>query len=403
MSHSLRLRRAALSCVAVGMALTACGTPAGTDASRTAPAASTGAPTPATPAAGGTDPSHPATTGASPACVAQARALPTERLAASVLMITVNPALGAQADTAPLLERGVAGVFYMSRSGATTATVATTSAALQKAGPTPILISVDQEGGLVQGLRGTGFSQIPSARAQATVAPADLGQQWSTWGRELRAAGVTVDLAPVADVTPSDVATNPPVGDLDRGYGAEPAAASSHVGAVLDGMRAGGVSGTLKHFPGLGRLSVNTDFGEAVDSVTRLDDPILEPFYANLPRAGMVMLSSARYPAIDPERIAAFSPAVVGALRSHGFEGPVISDDLGAAAAVADVAPGERAVRFVDAGGDIVLSVSPEVSEAMVDALRAKADADPAFRSRLADSSARVLAYKESLGLVRCG
>ena len=112
------------------------------------------------------------------------------------------------------------------------------------------------------------------------------------------------------------------------GPGSSPATAL----AFLNGMRAGGVVPTIKHFPGLGRVRANTDTAAGVtDRVTRRHDPYLEPFRPAIDAgAPFVMMSTAYYSRLDPKHPAAFSPFVVSTmLRGDlGFRGVVISDDL---------------------------------------------------------------------------
>ena len=88
---------------------------------------------------------------------------------------------------------------------------------------------------------------------------------------------MNVNFAPVADVVPpGGSATNAPIGQLDREYGHHPGIVASHVAAFIDGMRAGGMATTVKHFPGLGRVEGNTDHtADVVDTVTTPDDPYL--------------------------------------------------------------------------------------------------------------------------------
>ena len=125
-----------------------------------------------------------------------------------------------------------------------------------------LFIATDQEGGLVQRLRGPGFSTIPSGVQQGSIDPATLQADARVWGGQLRQAGVNVNLAPVLDTVPAGSGPNPPIGDLDRQYGSTPAAVTSHGLAFLDGMTAAGIDATVKHFPGLGRTSGNTDLTE---------------------------------------------------------------------------------------------------------------------------------------------
>jgi len=267
-----------------------------------------------------------------------------------------------------------------------------------------LLVSTDQEGGVVQRLQGPGFSRIPSGVRQGTVAPATLRADARRWGGQLRAAGVNVNLAPVLDVVPSGFGANPPIGDLDREYGHTPAAVTAHGIAVARGMLTAGVAPTVKHFPGLGRVHGNTDLTSGVtDIVTTTADPFLNPFKAAV-RDGMpiVMMSTAIYARLDPGVPAAFSRKIVtGLLRElMGFHGVVISDDLGGAAQVANVSIGQRAVRFVGAGGDVVLTVDAGQAQPMTAALVAAARRSPAFRAKVNAAALRVLKLKQRLGLL---
>jgi beta-N-acetylhexosaminidase len=156
----------------------------------------------------------------------------------------------------------------------------------------------------------------------------------------------------------------------------------------------------------LGRVTANTDTSAgAVDERTTADDPALEPFRTAI-AAGTtaVMVSSALYPRLDPDHIAAFSePIITGLLRGQlHFDGLVISDDLGNAVAVSGVSVGRRAVDFVTAGGDMALTVQPTDFPVMLAALTDRAATSPEFRARVDDAALHVLASKETLGLLRC-
>jgi len=94
---------------------------------------------------------------------------------------------------------------------------------------------------------------------------------------------------------------------------------------------------------------------------------------------------------------------VIGLVRGWGYQGVVISDDLGAAASVRTIPAGQRAVRFIAAGGDVVINADPSLVPAMTKALLAKAAKDPAFAARVTESAGRVLALKQSLGVFQCG
>src|SRR3954452_15764502 len=146
-----------------------------------------------------------------------------------------------------------------------------------------------------------------------------------------------------------------------------------------------GVAATAKHFPGLGRVSANPDTTSGVtDRVTVRHDAYFVPFQSAVD-AGcqFVMVSTTYYARIDAGRPAAFSPTVIRTLLRGdlAFGRVVISDDLGNARQVAAWTPAQRAVLFLQAGGDVVLTVSPAVLPAMYRAVLQRATTDSAFRS----------------------
>jgi beta-N-acetylhexosaminidase len=280
-------------------------------------------------------------------------------------------------------------------------------ATAEATGGVRFFIAANQEGGLIQGLSGSGFDDIPSAVRQGALAPATLRRDAARWGNQLAAAGVNLDFAPVADVVPAGTERqNAPIGSLEREFGSDPASVGSHVGAFVAGMTQAGIATTAKHFPGLGRVAGNTDFTASVsDDITVRDDPFLEPFAAAI-KAGVpfVMVSLATYERIDPQHLAVFSPTIIeGMLRDDlGFRGVVISDALGAKA-VAAIAPAARAIDFLEAGGDLIISnqVAPAIE--MAEALADRAGASASFRARIDDAALRVLDAKEAAGLLDCG
>ncbi|MGK2349712.1 glycoside hydrolase family 3 N-terminal domain-containing protein [Actinomyces sp. W5033] len=319
-----------------------------------------------------------------------------------LLMVGV-PAQGASQEHAEIVSAVHAGgIFLHGRctqgAGATRAVVAFYTALASRAAP---LVATDQEGGAVQVLSGPGMSTLPAPEQQALLDPTALTVRAAGWGAELAAAGVTMNLAPCADLVdtlaPSD---NAPIGTWGRQYGTDAATATAGVLAFSEGMRSAGVEPVVKHFPGLGRVTENTDTAAQVtdSDTTRDGDPAVSVF-AEAVRAGAraVMVSSATYLLIDPEAPACFSPVVVtGMLRGDlGFTGVVMTDDVAAAAQVQDWSPAERAVLAVRAGVDVVLasadaSVAPEMAQALV--AEARADAD--FAALVDRAALRVLALK---------
>ena len=205
---------------------------------------------------------------------------------------------------------------------------------------TPLLVATDQEGGQVQVLQGSGLSTIPSALEQAAMPAQDLRARALTWGQELADVGVTMNLAPVADlVDVPDPSANAPIGAWEREYGNDPATVLDHATAFAQGMEEAGVIAVYKHFPGLGRVGANTDTASDVtDGTTAPSGDAAVSVFADAIGGGarVVMVSSAVYPLIDDSSPAVFSPAVVtDMLRGDlGFTGVVITDDVSAAAQV---------------------------------------------------------------------
>lgn len=269
-------------------------------------------------------------------------------------------------------------------------------------------VAIDQEGGQVQQLKGPDASVIPSALQQGQMDPAELQSEAAVWAGELAEAGADINLAPVADVVPTQIGKqNAPIGLYDRQFGSEPQAVTDSVIAFMQGMQDGGVLPTVKHFPGIGRILGNTD-QTAVgisDQVMTADDELLQPFQAAIDAgAPIVMISTAKFPNIDPDNVAAFSTAVIDDLLrdSMGFEGVVISDDLGVAKSVADVPVDERITRFIGAGGDVVLTAQPSQAATMNDAVVSLYDEDPQFADKVDAAVERVLTLKDANGQLPC-
>jgi beta-N-acetylhexosaminidase len=268
-------------------------------------------------------------------------------------------------------------------------------------------IAANQEGGQVQELQRPGFSEMPSALAQGQLTAAELQRLAAAWGRELRSAGVNLDLAPVMDVVPSATASqNAPVGAVQREFGHNPQTTGEHGVAFIRGMQQAGVATTAKHFPGLGLVVGNTDYtAGVVDTTTGPKSPYLKSFQAAI-KAGVpfVMVALATYTRIDPRHLAAFSSRVMrGLLRQQlHFRGVIVSDDLGAAAAVAGLSPAARGVDFLAAGGDLITSQSLPAAIAMDQAILARAAGDAAFRATVNAAVSRILDAKQAYHLMPC-
>jgi beta-N-acetylhexosaminidase len=401
----LRRRRSALLAATLLIGLTACadGTAGQASSPSSGPSSSPSSGPSSSPSS-----SPPSSSAAAPppSCAQQTLAgLPLDRRVGQLLIVGV-PVTDPVAGAAALSGVPVGGLFLHGRSSAGVEAVGAAVARLQAGAEIPLQIAVDQEGGSVQTLTGPGFDRIPSAVEQGRQDPAALQASTAQWAGQLHDAGITMDLAPVADTVPAGTeAANPPIGAFDRQFGSDPVAVATAVTTVVAALQDHHVVATVKHFPGLGRVSVNTDTDlGASDPQTNAADPYLQPFAAAVDAGvGAVMVSSATYPQLDPDSPALFSPAVLGLLRDQlGFDGVVISDDVGNAAAVSQTPVAQRAVDSVAAGVDVVLTVSPDDAVPMTQALAERATADPAFAARVEQAAGRVLALKERFGLLTC-
>lgn len=345
------------------------------------------------------------------ACVTRTKKeLSRTEQAGQLVMAAMQPGNTSSLDSY-ISNQGLGNVLYLGEwSGSST--VKKASDHLQSKSPTAgedkvgMLVAADQEGGQVQILSGSGFSNIPSGVKQSQMS--NLQASAEKWGKEMKGAGVNVNLAPVADTVPTSKGkANEPIGKWSRQYGSTPAAASKGSVAFTKGMQAAGVEPTVKHFPGLGRITGNTDLTSQniTDSTATTSDTHLDPFSDSIDAgAKIVMVGSAKYPKIDSTNSAAFSEKIVTDLLRDdlGFKGVAITDDVGVAKAVADTAVGDRATKFVGAGGDIVLTAQPSQVPTMVSSLKAKAAADTGFRKKMDASVTRVLTLKHEMGLLKC-
>ena len=370
------------------------------------PAASTAAPSPT--AAASASPSAAATATATDGPLA---GWSLEEKVGQLMMVGVDAQAPKQSSNEAVDTHHVGNIFIAGRTTAgSQATQKVISSFTSKVGPgtthaTPMLVATDQEGGEVQVLAGSGFSDIPSALDQSAQPRDQLVASARTWGKELADVGVNMNLAPVSDLVDiARPASNEPIGRWGREYGHDAATVSSQAGAFAEGMQASKVIPTYKHFPGLGRVKDNTDTSAGVvdSTTTRSADTAVSVIFGAAIAAGapVIMVSSATYSLIDPSAPAVFSSTIVTDMlrREMGFSGVVITDDVSAAVQVQDVSAGDRAVRAIRAGCDLVLaSADPTVAADMVKALIATARSDPAFAARVDESATRLLNLKKSL------
>jgi beta-N-acetylhexosaminidase len=260
----------------------------------------------------------------------------------------------------------------------------------------PLLLMVDQEGGSVQRLPGAPSRSAPDMAA--TGRPAIARAEGRATAGTLRAAGMNVDLAPVVDVVRPESALHAE----GRGFGFSAASAARFGAAFTRGLRAGGVAATAKHFPGFGAAPRNTDLGAVRIGVAlrELRGVDRAPFTAAVRAgAGLVMLSSATYPALSPAPAVLSARIVQRELRDGvGFRGVTISDDLEAPAFAARGGAAGAALGATRAGVDLLLFArtydgADRAARALTEALRTgRVD-----RGALEASLARVLALRAAL------
>jgi beta-N-acetylhexosaminidase len=257
----------------------------------------------------------------------------------------------------------------------------------------PPLIAIDQEGGSVARLPEP-WTRFPDARllAESPGPEQALTAYATTCGRELRTAGINLNLAPVLDVCPAG-----------QGYfmerralGGDPAEVARLGGLVIKALQETGVAACAKHFPGLGaaRLDPHLVLPTVDRAGTRLRGEDLVPFRAAI-RAGVaaLMTSHTIYPDLDPDRPATLSPSILtGLLRDElGYDGLLITDDLEMGAIENAMPVAAAALQAFTAGADLLLICHDHAKVRATLALFAEALRDGRLDpARLATAAARI-------------
>jgi beta-N-acetylhexosaminidase len=281
------------------------------------------------------------------------------------------------------------GVVLLGNGWLTQSTAAAVTAQLQQAACTrgePLLIAVDQEGGIVRRL----FWAPPTQAPADMSSPADARAQAAGAAASLHSVGIDVDFAPVVD-TPSSAGSF--LGS--RAFSRSLSWNATMARAFVDGLQANGIAATAKHFPGLGLASGNTDHGRIVirAAAWKLRQGLVA--FESAVKAGvrLVMLSTAVYPNLDASgKPAAFSSKIIGILRQTlGFTGVTVTDSLTAPAA--DRIP-HTATRAMLAGSDLLIFGAESASERGYATLQADAPEMPRLRARITVAAARIRALK---------
>jgi beta-N-acetylhexosaminidase len=273
-----------------------------------------------------------------------------------------------------------------------------TLAAIANSGPLPLAVSVDEEGGRVSRLS-TLIGSQPSPRVlAANHTPEEVYNIALERGQAMRKLGITIDFAPVVDVT--DAPDDTVIGD--RSFGADPTRATDYAGAYARGLRDAGLLPVLKHFPGHGHGSGDTHTGSVVTPpLADLQTNDLIPYRTLTAQAPVgVMVGHIQVPGLTGSDPASLSPAAYALLRSGdyggpAFNGPVFTDDLSSMQAISDrMGVAEAALRGLQAGADIALWVTTDEVPAVLDRLEKALAAGELTMPRVDASVLRMAAVK---------
>jgi len=330
-----------------------------------------------------------ATPAPTPAPVKEARKLSLSRQVGQLVVMRFAGA-GPPAYVPEALKAGrAAGVILFKDNIASKPALTRLTARLQRAAGGAALVATDQEGGAIRNLTWA----APAAGQAAAATPERARADARAAARDLRAAGVNVNLAPVADVASGPVMRG-------RSFPGDAQQVAALTRAAVEGYRGTHVAATAKHFPGLGAATENTD--DAPVSLTRTPEQLLgedlPPFRAAIKaRVPLVMASHALYPSLDADAIASQSRYVLHRLLRErlGFSGVVVTDSLEAKAVVRRSSTPAAAVRSVRAGADLALTTGRGSYLPVLRALVAEARRSAGFRARVRESAARVLALQE--------
>ena len=268
------------------------------------------------------------------------------------------------------------------------------------AGPLPLAVGVDEEGGRVSRLRTLLDGRGPTAKEMGqTMTPAQVHDLVLSRGRKMKELGITVDFAPVVDVT--DEPDDSVIGD--RSFGADPAKVTEYAGAYAQGLRDAKLLPVLKHFPGHGHGSGDSHTGGVTTPpLSELIANDLVPYRTLLNAIPVaVMVGHMQVPGLTGSDPASLSKAALDLLRTgtgYGgppFNGPVFSDDVSSMAAISDrFGVTEAVLKTLQAGTDIALWVTTKEVPAVLDRLEQAVNAGDLPVQQVDASLVRVAAMK---------
>jgi beta-N-acetylhexosaminidase len=270
-------------------------------------------------------------------------------------------------------------------------------------GLTPFL-AVDHEGGLVHRF-GPEVEKLPAAASFLELAGEEgreavldfMEESVHLSAVEIRDLGITMNLAPVAEVLRDD---NRAFLET-RSYGPDPDFTEAAAAAFVRGMDAAGVACVVKHFPG--NSGDDPHSGTAILTADRAAlDEMVKPFAGVIrsARPAALMVSHVTVPALDPGRNASLSPAVIGWIRELGFPGIILADDFSmGAVASTGLSPEDAAVEALNAGADMIMTW-PRSTAAVYGAILNALEEGRLSRQRLREAVEHILAEKIRYGIM---
>ncbi len=318
---------------------------------------------------------------------------------AQLLMVGVTGAADARAVVA---DQRVGGIFITSWTDLSMLTDGSLTEIAGAAGPLHLAVSVDEEGGRVQRLKSL-IGSAQSARVLGqTLSPEQVYQAALDRGRKMRKLGITVDFAPVVDVT--DAPDDTVIGD--RSFSDDPAMVTTLAGAYARGLRDAGILPVLKHFPGHGRASgdshKNGVITPSLDELKKFDLVPYQTLTAQLPVG--VMIGHMEVPGLTDTDPASLSPSAVALLRNgtgyggQPFNGPVFTDDLGSMKAITDrYMVSDAVLKALQAGADTALWITTTEVPAVLNRLE-QALASGELTLPKIEASVRRMALAKALG-----
>ena len=330
-----------------------------------------------------------------PSCEAVVNTLSTRDKLAQLLMVGVTGAADARAVVA---DQHVGGIMIGSWTDLSMLQDGSMPEIAASSGPLPLAVSVDEEGGRVQRLSSIIGSQPPPRTLADTASPDEVYAIALKRGLAMKDLGITVDFAPVVDVT--DAPDDTVIGD--RSFGSTPETVTTYAGEYARGLRDAGLLPVLKHFPGHGHGSGDSHTGGvSTPSIDELRANDLIPYRTLTTQAPVaVMLGHLQVPGLTGTDPASLSKPAYDLLRSGEYGGPpftglVYTDDLSSMAAINErYSVAEAVLKSLQAGADVALWITTDEVPAVLNSLEQAVTSGQLSMDRVNESAMRVAASK---------